>query len=97
MFKFFVPAARLFLVFASIHLPCCRSAHKSLAPRARTLLRGLGQETLSFFAVVTLLFVFFCEQHNATQHTATQGDTTQHNATQPHHEGGHTPPRYAPP
>ena len=36
-------------------------AHKSLAPRARTLLGGLGQETLSFFAVATLLFVFFCE------------------------------------
>ena len=36
-------------------------AHKSLAPRARTLLGGLGQATLSFFAVVTLLFVFFGE------------------------------------
>ena len=36
-------------------------AHKSLAPRARTLLCGLGQATLSFFAVATLLFVFFCE------------------------------------
>ena len=36
-------------------------AHKSLAPRARTLLGGLGQATLSFFAVATLLFVFFCE------------------------------------
>ena len=34
-------------------------AHKSLAPRARTLLGGLGQATLSFFAVATLLFVFF--------------------------------------
>ena len=33
-------------------------AHKSLAPRARTLLGGLGQATLSFFAVATLLFVF---------------------------------------
>ena len=36
-------------------------AHKSLAPRARTLLGGLGQATLSFFAIVTLLFVFFGE------------------------------------
>ena len=36
-------------------------AHKSLAPRARTLLGGLGQATLSFFAVVTPLFVFFRE------------------------------------
>ena len=36
-------------------------AHKSLAPRARTLLGGLGQATLRFFAVATLLFVFFGE------------------------------------
>ena len=36
-------------------------AHKSLAPRARTLLGGLGQATLSFFAVATLLFFYFCE------------------------------------
>ena len=36
-------------------------AHKSLAPRARTLLGGLGQATLSFFAVATLFFVFFGE------------------------------------
>ena len=36
-------------------------AHKSLAPRARTLLGVLGQATLSFFAVATLLFVFFGE------------------------------------
>ena len=36
-------------------------AHKSLAPRARTLLGGLGQATLSFFAVATPLFVFFGE------------------------------------
>ena len=36
-------------------------AHKSLAPRACTLLGGLGQATLSFFAVATLLFVFFGE------------------------------------
>ena len=35
-------------------------AHKSLAPRARTLLGGLGQATLSFFAVATSLFFFFC-------------------------------------
>ena len=36
-------------------------AHKSLAPRARTLLGVLGQATLSFFAVASLLFFFFCE------------------------------------
>ena len=36
-------------------------AHKSLAPRARTLLGGLGQATLSFFAAATLLFFLFCE------------------------------------
>ena len=36
-------------------------AHKSLAPRARTLLGGLGQATLSFFVVTTLLFFFVCE------------------------------------
>ena len=36
-------------------------ARRSLAPRARTLLGGLGQATLSFFAVATLLFFFFCE------------------------------------
>ena len=58
---FFVSAARLLLVFAPFHLPWCWSAHKSLAPRARTLLGGLGHATLSFFAVATLLFVFFCE------------------------------------
>ena len=61
MFILFVSAARLLLVFAPIHLPCCWSAHNSLAPRARTLLGGLGHATLSFFAVATLLFVFFCE------------------------------------
>ena len=36
-------------------------AHKSLAPRARTLLGGLGQAKLSSFAVATLLFVSFGE------------------------------------
>ena len=36
-------------------------AHKSLAPRARTLLGGMVQATLSFFAVATLLFFFFCK------------------------------------
>ena len=36
-------------------------AHKSLAPRARTLLGGSGQATLSFFAVGNLLFFFFSE------------------------------------
>ena len=60
MFIFSVSAARLLLVFAFIHLPCCWSAHKCLAPLARTLLGGLGQATLSFFAIATLLFVFFC-------------------------------------
>ena len=58
---FFAVAARLFLVFASFLLLCCWSAHKTLAPRTRTLLGVLGQATLSFFAVATLLFVFFCE------------------------------------
>ena len=36
-------------------------AHKSLAPRARTLLGGLGQAMLSFVAVAILLFFCFCE------------------------------------
>ena len=36
-------------------------AHKSLAPRARTLLGCLGQATLSSFAVATLLFVLVGE------------------------------------
>ena len=36
-------------------------AHKSLAPRARTLPGVLGQATLSFFAVATILFFVFCE------------------------------------
>ena len=61
MFHFFVAAARLCLVFASIHLLRCWSAHKSLAPRTRTLLGVLGQATLIFGAVATLLFFFFCE------------------------------------
>ena len=60
MFNFFVFAARSLLVFASIHLPCCCSVHKSLAPRTRTLLSVLGQATLNFVAVATLLFIFFC-------------------------------------
>ena len=60
MFIIFVFAARLLLVFASIHLPCCWSVHKSLAPRTRTLLGVLGQATLNFVAVATLLFFFFC-------------------------------------
>ena len=57
---FFVVAARLFLVFASFLLLCCWSAHKSLAPRTRTLLGVLGQASLNFVAVATLLFFFFC-------------------------------------
>ena len=60
-FNFFVFAARLLLVFVSIHLPCCWSVHKSLARRTRTLLGVLGQATLNFVAVATLLFFFFCE------------------------------------
>ena len=59
MFNFFVFAARLLLVFASIHLPFCSSVHKSLAPRTRTLLGVLGQATLNSVAVATLLFIFF--------------------------------------
>ena len=59
-FNFFVFAARLLLVCVSIHLPCCWSVHKSLAPRTRTLLVVLGQATLNFVAVATLLFFFFC-------------------------------------
>ena len=46
---------------ASYLLLCCWSAHKSLAPRARTLLGVLGHATLNFVAVATLLFCFFCE------------------------------------
>ena len=46
---------------ASNLLLCCWSAHKSLAPRARTLLGVLGHATLNFVAVATLLFCFFCE------------------------------------
>ena len=60
LFNFFVFAARLLLVFASFHLPCCCSLHKSLAPRTRTLLGVLGQATLNFVAVATLLFFCFC-------------------------------------
>ena len=37
----------------------CWSVHKSLAPRTRTLLGALGQATLSFVAVATLLFFCF--------------------------------------
>ena len=40
---------------------CCWSAHKSLAPRTRTLLGVLGQATLNFVSVATLLFFYFCE------------------------------------
>ena len=46
---------------ASYLLLCCWSAHKSLAPRARTLLGVLGHATLNFVVVATLLFCFFCE------------------------------------
>ena len=37
----------------------CWRGHKSLAPRTRTLLDVLGQATLNFVAVATLLFFFF--------------------------------------
>ena len=60
MFYFFVVAARLLLVFAAIHPLCCWSVHKSLATRSRTLLGVLGQATLNFVAVATLMFFFFC-------------------------------------
>ena len=46
---------------ASNHLLCYWSAHKSLAPRTRTLLGAFGQATLNFVAVATLLFFSFCE------------------------------------
>ena len=59
-FNFFVFAARLLLVFISIHLSRCWNLHQSLAPRTRTLLGVLGQATLNFVAVTTLLFFFFC-------------------------------------
>ena len=39
----------------------CWSAHKSLASVTRTLLGVLGQATLNFVAVATLLFFFCCE------------------------------------
>ena len=45
---------------ASNHLLCGWSAHKSLGPRTRTLLGVLGQATLNFVAVGTVLFFFFC-------------------------------------
>ena len=48
-------------ILASNLLLCCWSAHKSLAPRARTLLGVLGQATLNFVAVATLSFCCFCE------------------------------------
>ena len=54
----FVVVACWFLVFASFLLLCLWSAHKSLAPRTRTLLGVLEHATLRFFAVATLLFVF---------------------------------------
>ena len=59
---FFVVAARLFLVFVSFLLLCCWSAHKSLAPRTHTLLGVLGQATLNFVAVATLLKTMFLDQ-----------------------------------
>ena len=52
---------RLCSYLASIHLLCCWRAHESLAPRTRNLLGGLGQATLNFVAVATLLFFSFCE------------------------------------
>ena len=46
---------------ACVPFPCGWGAHKSLAPRARTLLGVLGQATLNFVAVTTLLFFVFRE------------------------------------
>ena len=60
LFIFFVVAARLFFVFASILLHCCWRAHKSLAPRTRTLLGVLAHATLHFVAVATVFFFSFC-------------------------------------
>ena len=51
------------ILASNIHL-CCWSAHKSLAPRACTLLGVLGQATLIFVSVATLLFFSFCECPN---------------------------------
>ena len=48
-------------ILASNLLLCCWSVHKSLAPRTRTLLGVLGQATLNFVAVATLLFCCLCE------------------------------------
>ena len=48
-------------VFPFFFLPCGWGAHKSLAPRTRTLVGVLGHATLNFVAVATLLFVVFCE------------------------------------
>ena len=48
-------------ILASNHLLCGWGAHKSLVPRTRTLLGVLGQATLNFVAVATLVFFFFCE------------------------------------
>ena len=55
----FVVVACWFLVFASFLLLCLWSAHKSLAPRTRTLLGVLEHATLRFFAVATLCFALF--------------------------------------
>ena len=49
------------LLCACVPFLCGWGAHKSLAPRTRTLLGVLGQATLNFVAVATLLFFFFCE------------------------------------
>ena len=48
-------------ILASNRLLRFWSAHKSLAPRTRTWLGVLRQETLNFVAVTSLLFFFLCE------------------------------------
>ena len=55
---FFFPRPVALLLFVCVLF---WGAYKSLAPRARTLLGVLGQATLSFLVVATLLFFFFCE------------------------------------
>ena len=56
-----IPSSRRYIPTYLFICGLFRGAHKSLEPRARTLLGGLGQATLSFFAVATLLFVFIWE------------------------------------
>ena len=48
-------------VFPFFLFVCGWGAHKSLAPRTRTVLGVLGQAMLNCVAVATLLFFVFCE------------------------------------